>query len=85
MVTPPRLVTRSAGFLCLKAAKCSNPLNWGNQTTVTKPPKTHGRTIWVPTALFLRFHLQNHKNASEIGTAVDNLSVESDRQAKQGN
>ena len=35
--------------------------------------------------LFRRFDLQNRKNADEIGSAGENVSVESDSQANQRN
>jgi len=45
-------VTRFGGvsFPHVKAAEWGNPPNRGNQITVPKPTKTHGRTIWLPTA-----------------------------------
>jgi len=80
----------TVSFLLVEAAEWGNPPNWGNQITAPKPAKSHGRTTWLPTvtsvaSYFDDFNSKTAKNADEIDSAGDNLSVESDSKANQRN
>ena len=79
-----------ASFLCVKAAECGNPSNRGSQTTATKPPKTHGRTIWllISTSVSSHFHdftSKTTKTLMKLTELATNLSMEWDSQTYQRN
>ena len=60
----------------VKAAEWGSPPNWGNQITVPKPDRTHGRTTWLPTATNLASYFDNFiaktrmKLAAVLGTIL---------------